>query len=144
MATPDFVKGNKAKVMIGTATVKGLNKITIPGIVRGTIKVEQFDQDIDFEVTTSAAWEKGTIEGNYVPDDTTGQDALRAALLADDGIANIKLYDTETTYWAPDIATDTNAKIFVTQISGMDINKSGVVPFKAEFIVQGAFKRFTA
>lgn len=143
MATPSYVLGAKAKVMIGASTIKGLNKITIPGIVRSTIKIEEFSQDIDYELPTSAAWEKGTIEGNYVPGDTTGQDVLRSKLLSNEGLSDIKLYDSATTYWAPDTATDANAKVFVTQISGMDINKSGVVPFKAEFIVQGAFKRFT-
>lgn len=144
MATPDYKMGANAKVMIGTATVKGLNKITIPGIARATVKVEEFGQDVDFELTTSASWEKGTIEGNYVPGDATGQQELRDALLANTGIADIKLYEDATNYWAPDTTADANSKIFVTQVSGLEVNKSGVIPFKAEFIVQGAFKRFTA
>lgn len=142
MATPDYKLGAKAKVMIGSSIIKGLNKIAIPGIVRATVKIEEFNQDIDFELPTSASWEKGSIEGNYVPGDTAGQEALRAKLLANEGISDIKLYEDATSYWAPDTATDANSKIYVTQVSSLDVNKSGVIPFKAEFVVQGAFKRF--
>lgn len=142
--SPDFHLGNKAKAAIGITIIKGLNKVKIPGITRESIKIEEFGRDFDFEVPTSASWEKGSIEGNYVRNDTTGQRALRLKLFANEGLKDLRLYENENDFWAPDLAKDPNSQIYVQGMPGPEINKSGVIPFSADLLVQGLLSLFTA
>lgn len=142
MSTPDFHLGDKAKATIGTVSIKGLNALTIPGIVRASIKVEEFDRDFDFEVPTSASWEKGTLSGNYVRGDATGQVALRKKLFANEGLDNLRLYENANDFWAPDLANDTNSQIFVSGMPGLEVSKSGIIPWSVDLMVQGLLAMF--
>lgn len=144
MSVPDFHLGDKAKASIGTTTIKGLNALKVPGIVRGSQKIEEFDRDFDFEVTTSAAWESGSISGNYVRGDDTGQRALRTKLFNNEGLPDLRLYEDRNDFWAPDLANDVNSKIFVKGMPGPSVSKSGVIPFSADLLVQGVLALFTA
>lgn len=144
MAVPDYHLGDKAKAAIGAVTIKGLNAIKIPGIVRKSVEVEEFGRDFDFTVPTSAAWEKGSIGGNYVRDDTTGQVALRQKLFDNEGLADLRLYENEDDFWAPDLANDVNSLIFIMSQPGPEFVKSGLLPFTAELLVQGLLALFTA
>ena len=117
MSMPDYHLGDKAKVQIGTVKIKGLNAMKIPGIVRKEVEVEEYGRDFDFTVPTSAAWEKGSISGNYVRGDTTGQVALRQKLFDNEGLANLRLYENEDDFWTPDLANDENSLIFIMRFS---------------------------
>jgi hypothetical protein len=144
MSVPDFHLGDKAKATIGTTTIKGLNAVKVPGVTRSSVKVEEFDRDFDFEVPTSAAWEKGSISGNYVRSDTTGQRALRQKLFNNEGLNNLRLYENNDDFWAPDLAKDANSVIYVAGMPGPDISKSGIIPFSADLMVQGLLALFAA
>lgn len=142
MSVPDYVKGDKAWAKIGTTKIKGLNALKVPGITRKTVEVEEFDRDFDYSVPTSAAWEQGSLSGNYVPGDTTGQDVLRTKLFNNEGLTDLRLGESEFDFWAPDLAEDTNSKIYVMANPGPDVTKSGVTPFSADILVQGQLTRF--
>jgi hypothetical protein len=142
--TPDYQLGNKAKATIGTTRIKGLNSLTIPGIERNTVDVEEFEQDFDFTVPTSAKWTEGSMAGNYVRKDTTGQRALRTKLFDNEGLANLRLYEDEDDFWAPDLANNEDSVIFVKSIPGPEITKSGLTAFSATLLVQGLLALFTA
>lgn len=144
MSIPDFHLGDKAKAAIGTVTIKGLNALKIPGIVRASVKVEEFGRDFDFEVPTSASWEKGSLAGNYVRGDSTGQRVLREKLFANTGLPNLRLYENADDFWAPDLANDVNSLIYVMSQPGPEITKSGLLPFSAEILVQGLLALFDA
>lgn len=144
MSVPDYHLGADAKVQIGTVQVKGLNAMKIPGITRKEVEVEEFGRDFDFTVPTSASWEKGSISGNYVREDTTGQVALRQKLFDNDGLANLRLYEDEDDFWAPDLANDANSLLFVMNNPGPEFTKSGLLPYTAELLVQGLIALFTA
>lgn len=144
MSVPDYHLGDKAKASIGTTAIKGLNALKVPGIVRGSQKIEEFDRDFDFEVTTSASWESGSISGNYVRGDSTGQRALRTKLFNNEGLTDLRLYEDKDDFWAPDLAKDLNSKIFVKGMPGPNVTKSGVIPFSADLLVQGLIALFTA
>ena len=144
MSVPDFHLGDKAKATIGTVIIKGLNAIKIPGIVRKSVEVEEFGRDFDFTVPTSAAWEKGSIGGNYVRGDTTGQVALRQKLFDNAGLADLRMYENEDDFWAPDLANDVNSLIYIMSQPGPEFVKSGLLPFTAELLVQGLLALFTA
>jgi hypothetical protein len=144
MTIPDYHLGDKAKAAIGTTKIKGLNALKVPGIIRASIKVEEFDRDFDFEVPTSASWEKGSMSGNYVRGDDTGQRALRTKLFDNEGLADLRLYEDVTNFWAPDLANDANSQIFVAGMPGPEITKAGVIPFSADLMAQGLLALFTA
>ena len=144
MSVPDYHLGDSAKVQIGTVQVKGLNAIKIPGITRKEVEIEEFGRDFDFTVPTSAAWEKGSISGNYVREDTTGQVALRQKLFDNDGLADLRLYEDDDDFWAPDLANDANSLIFVMNNPGPEFTKAGLLPYTAELLVQGLLALFTA
>jgi hypothetical protein len=144
MTVPDYHLGFAGKAAIGTVEILGLNNIKVPGILRETIKVVQFNQDFDFEVPTSANWEKGSMAGNYVRDDTTGQRALRTALFNNTGLDDLRLYEDADDFWAPDLANDANSVIFVGGMPGPEIDKPGIIPFSCDLLVQGLLALFTA
>ncbi|SDE20900.1 hypothetical protein [Desulfuromonas thiophila] len=144
MSTPNYQKGAKAKAAIGTTTIKGLNSLTIPGVERNTIDVEEFDQDFDFTVPTSAKWTEGALAGNYVGNDSTGQTVLRQRLFDNEGLPNLRLYENESDFWAPDLANDDSSVIYVKGVAGTEVTKSGVIPFSATLLVQGLLARFDA
>ncbi len=144
MTVPDFHLGDNAKAAIGTTRIKGLNALKIPGIVRDSLKVEEFGRDFDFEVPTSASWDKGSLSGNYVRGDTTGQKVLRTKLFDNTGITDLRLYENANDFWAPDLANDTNSQFYVMSNPGPEITKSGLIPFTAEILVQGLLALFEA
>ena len=144
MAEPNYTLGANAKAAIGTTRIKGLNSLTIPGIERNTTDVEEFGQDFDFTVPTSAKWTEGALGGNYVQNDPTGQDVLRAKLFANEGLDNLRLYENDADFWAPDLASDSSSVIFVKSVAGTEISKSGVIPYNAGLLVQGLLARFDA
>jgi hypothetical protein len=144
MSTPDYHLGDKAKATIGTVAIKGLNALKIPGMTRETVTVKEFNRDQDFEVPTSASWERGSLSGNYVQGDTTGQTVLRAKLLANEGLADLRLYENEDDFWAADLATDENSQFYVMSNPGPEIEKSGLIPFSAEILLQGSQALFDA
>lgn len=144
MSVPDYHLGDKAKAQIGTVLIKGLNAMKIPGITRKEVEVEEFGRDFDFTVPTSASWEKGSISGNYVREDTTGQVALRQKLFDNDGLPDLRLYEDDDDFWAPDLANDENSLLFVMNNPGPEFTKSGLLPYTAELLVQGLLALFTA
>ena len=144
MGTPNYQKGDKAKMAIGAVTVKGLNSLTIPGLERNTVDVEEFGRDKDFTATTSAKWTEGAFSGNYVGNDATGQAVLRQKLYDNEGLSNLRLYESENDFWAPDLATDDSSLIFVKGIQATEVTKSGTLPFSGTLLVQGELARFDA
>lgn len=144
MSIPDFHLGDKAKATIGTTKIKGLNALKIPGFDRNTVDVEEFDRDFDFTVPTSAKWETGSIAGNYVRQDVTGQRALRAKLFANEGLNNLRLYENRDDFWTLDLANDENSTFYVKNMPGPDVQKSGLIAFSAELLVQGLLALFDA
>jgi predicted secreted protein len=50
-----------------------------------------------------------SVEGHYDPSDTNGQGAIETAWANGSLINDIKLYIDNTSYWIPDVTTDSNA-----------------------------------
>lgn len=66
-----------------------------------------------------------SVEGFYDPTDTNGQGAIEAAWASGGLINDIKLYIDNTSYWIPDVTTDSNAGGRVTSY-GTGTAKDGV------------------
>ena len=101
------------------------------------------------EIDTSAfgsTWKKSdvgmrgwslSISGHYDPSDTNGQGAIEAAWAAGSLINNIKLYIDNSSYWIPDVTTDSDAGGRVTSyainhahdgVAGISLTLSGSGP----------------
>jgi hypothetical protein len=99
--------GRNAKVLIGTYVVA---------------EFASFDLDLgNDEIDTSAfgsTWKKSdvgmrgwsaSVSGHIDPSDTNGQGALEAAWAAGSLINSVKFYYDNTSYWIPDVTTDSQA-----------------------------------
>jgi len=50
-----------------------------------------------------------SVEGNYDPSDADGQGAIEAAWAGGSLVNSVKLYVDSSSYWIPDVTTDSNA-----------------------------------
>jgi bifunctional DNA-binding transcriptional regulator/antitoxin component of YhaV-PrlF toxin-antitoxin module len=138
---PEYLKGTKAKATLGGVKIKGLNSLTIPQPVRDTFTIEEFEE-IDFEETSDLKWERGKMSGNYIKNDATGQAVLRAKLFADEPLTDLRLYEDETDFWAPDVAAKSFSCFKLVGITPPEVQKNAVVPFSCDILVQGNLARF--
>ena len=131
------------------ATYNGRNAT----VKKGTYTVAEFaswslDLSNDEIDTTSfgSTWKKSdvgmrgwtlSVEGHYDPSDTNGQRALEAAWAAGSLVNDIKLYVNNTSYWVPDVTTDSAAGGRVTTytlntahdaVAGISMTLSGSGP----------------
>ena len=67
----------------------------------------------------------GSAEGFYDPADSTGQAVMQSDALNATKITNIRFYINSTSYWTPDVTTDTNAGCYVNTVS-IRHDKAGV------------------
>ena len=107
--------GRDAKVEVGTYTIAELSSWTL----------DLSNDEID---TTSfgTTWKKSdvgmrgwtlSVEGFYDPTDTNGQVVVEAAWANGSLVNNVKAYIDSTSYWIPDVTTDSNAGGRVTTYS---------------------------
>jgi hypothetical protein len=127
--------GRDATVKIGTYTVAEF----------ASWSLDLSNDEID---TTSfgTTWKKSDVgmrgwslsaEGHYDPTDTNGQGAIEAAWANGSLINNVKLFIDGTSYWVPDVTTDSNAGGRVTSyatnqshdgVAGLSFTLSGSGP----------------
>ena len=99
--------GREATVKYGTYTVAEM----------ASWSLDLSNEEID---TTSfgSTWGKSdvgmrkwslSVSGHYDPSDSTGQNSIEAAWAAGSLINNIKVYVDNSSYWIPDVTTDSNA-----------------------------------
>jgi hypothetical protein len=65
-------------------------------------------------------------------------------LFSNTGLPDLRLYENEDDFWAPDLANDENSVFYVKNMPGPDVSKSGVIPFSAGLLVQGLIALFDA
>lgn len=115
--------GRNASVKLATNLVQELGEWTL------SINLDEIDTTV-----FGSTWGKSdvgfkkwscTFSGFYDPSDSTGQGALKTALLAGSLITNLRLYVDSTSYWTPDLTSDSSAG---ARITSMEIrhDKAGV------------------
>jgi predicted secreted protein len=122
-------------------------------VKKGTYTVAEFaswslDLSNDEIDTTSfgSTWKKSdvgmrgwtlSVEGHYDPSDTNGQLALESAWADGSLVNDVKLYVDNTSYWIPDVTTDSDAGGRVTTyqlntahdaVAGLSMTLSGSGP----------------
>lgn len=105
--------GKNCKVMVNAANVVGMGSYALPGAVTDLLEDSEFGDDWKtFQMGMKDGGEI-TFNGLYDPADSTGQDVLRAANLADTQITNIRFYVDATSYWIPK-TTDPASYVLIT------------------------------
>ena len=131
--------GRNATVKYGTYTVAEL----------ASWSLDLSNDEID-TTAFGSTWKKSdvgmrgwslSVDGNYDPSDSNGQGMIEAAWAAGSLINSIKLYVDNTSYWVPDVTTDSNAGGRVTSyavnqahdaVAGISFTLSGSGPITFE------------
>lgn len=125
------------------AVVKGLNKLSLPGLSRGIITVSEFRRDFAYELTGEGKYGQISFGGNMLLGDTKGQDQLKAYLKANEGFSDARLYLDLNDFLACDLANDPTSLWKVAEVTPGQTDKNGVFTIDAKLVVSGDFAYFT-
>lgn len=127
------------------ATVKGINRLTLPALTRSKITSEEFG--VDFNVHDAGGGEHGDLSygGNMVAGDTKGQDQLKSYLINNTKFTDARVYiDTVLEHFlAPDTAADSETGFQVLSHVPGEVGKNGTYPFTGSFAINGKYAVFT-
>jgi hypothetical protein len=134
---------------VNQATIKGLNQLTLPSLMRSKIKSEEFG--VDFAVNDAGGGEHGDISyaGNLLFGDP-GQDALKAYFKDNTKFGQVgtndeaRVYVGLTDFLAADTASDENAGFQVINHTPGQANKNGTFPLSGGWCINGLYCYFTA
>jgi hypothetical protein len=148
MAQIEVVLGVDAALVLkygdaNQAVVKGLNKMTLPGLSRSIITVSEFRRDFAYEVTGEGKYGQIGIGGNLLLGDTKGQDQLKAYLKSNTGFSDARLYLDLNDFLACDLANDPTSLWKVAEITPVQTDKNGNFTIDAKMVVSGDFAYFT-
>ena len=99
--------GRNATVRIGTYTIAELASWSLD-LSNDEIDTTAFGSTWKKTDVGMRGWSL-SVEGHYDPSDTNGQGAIEAKWADGTLINDIKLYVDNTSYWIPDVTTDSNA-----------------------------------
>jgi len=126
--------GRYASIKVATTLVENLGKWSLD------IKMDEIDTSVfgsvwGRKIPGMQAW-TGTLEGYYDPADTNGQKVLQDAALAATKLTTIRFYIDSTSYWTPDVTSETNAGAYISSIS-INHDKAGVAAITMNVIGYG-------
>lgn len=119
----DPLQGRYASVKLASNIIANLGSWNID-INMAEIDVSVFGSTWGKSIPGMNKW-TGGVEGFYDPDDTNGQAALETKALAATKITNARFYIDSTSYWTPDVTSDTDAGCYVNTMS-IKHDKAGV------------------
>ena len=118
--------GRNASVKLGSATVSQMGNWTMDGYVVDLIDCTSFgDQDKVFDLGFGDAGTM-TFQGNYDPDDTTGQNALTLAGGSKSHLTNLFLYIDSVSCWCANLTADSSAYAILTKVRNVTMDATGV------------------
>lgn len=136
--------GVDSKVVCENNVIKGLNKLGFPSITRNVVEIKEFGEDFDFSFTADGKFGTVTFGGNMVVGDTNGQDKLKAALVANTKLTDIRFYIDKNHFMTCDLANDPASGFQVSKADGFQADKSGLYPYDSEMVVNGKIAYFYA
>lgn len=124
--------------------VLGLNQMTMPGLERSIITVEEFRNA--FSRQFAGGGNRGVLgyAGNAVLGDITGQDQLRAYLKSAEKFTDTRAYFNLNDFLACDIANDSVSGMQVTKAMFGQADKNSIIPYDGEIVMNGDYAIFTA
>lgn len=143
----------KGKVTLGETTVVGMGRWSIDGISSDVFEASSLgDVCKKYEIGMKDA---GTVSfsGWFDPTDTTGQEVVQSAFVAERNISDIRFFWNSTQYWAPNhitgyfcptYTTGAGTPIGTMRITSIDIknDKSGICTISFVGRVSGAIAQF--
>jgi len=122
--------------------VLGLNQLTMPGLERTIISVEEFRNDFARQFSGGGNYGVLGYAGNAVIGDLTGQDQLRAYLIARTQFLDTRAYFDLNDFLMCDIASDPETAMQVSKAMFGQADKNSVFPYDGEIII-GAYAIFS-
>jgi hypothetical protein len=95
----------KGKVTIGANNVLGMGVWSWTGFNRELLDDTEFGDEYDDFLYGLTHCGKVTFNGKYKADDTQGQDALRAAMLAETELTDVRFFINSASYYTPNSTT---------------------------------------
>lgn len=128
--------GFAAKVAMGTYTIAGMGTWSMDGLSRETIEDTAFGDTVKKYVFGFMDGGSLSFDGNYDPDNSTGQAILNSACINASvlGPGSIRLYIDNTSYWT--IAS--GGQLLVTKANAVTMEKSGLGKISFTAKVSGA------
>ncbi len=125
------------------ATIKGLNQLTLPSLMRSKIKSEEFG--VDFAVNDAGGGEHGDLSyaGNMVMNDAKGQDQLKKYLKGNTKFTDCRVYIGVDDFLAPDVINDPETGFQVIAHTPGQASKNGTFPISGSWCVNGLYAYFT-
>jgi len=123
--------------------ILGLNAITMPGLERTIITVEEFRNEFSRQFTGGGNYGTLGYSGNAVIGDLTGQDQLRAYLIARTQFTDTRAYFDLNDFLMCDLASDSISAMQVSKAMFGNADKNSVFPYDGEIIMNGAYAIFS-
>ncbi len=124
-------------------TILGLSSLTMPGLERTIITVDEFRNDFARQFSGGGSY--GTVDfgGNAVTGDLTGQDQLRDYLINRTKFTDARLYFDLTDFLMCDLANDTSSGMQVSRCQFGSAGKNDAIPFDGQILMNGAYAIFS-
>lgn len=94
-------RGSGFSVKLGSNLVVGMGSVSINGIQVDQMETTAFGDSWKTFMTGMKDGGDLSFDGFFDPDDTTGQDVLRAANLNNTNVTNLRVYIDNTSYFEP-------------------------------------------
>jgi len=130
--------GKDAKVTLGANSIVGMGTWNLSGISSDQLEDTEFGDQWKSYLFSVKDGGQVTFSGLYDPDDTTGQDVLKAANLDNTNITTLRLYVDNTSYfeacqttgyWSPTDTVDNLTVLSHLNVTSYDVSadKSGLM-----------------
>ena len=118
--------GKISRVKKGSDVVAELGAWAIEGMTMETIEHDCFEDSFKHFLVSIGDFGSVSLSGNYDPDDTNGQVALETAFKAGTLITDLYFFIDNTSFWAPDLTSDSSSGVILTSYGAITFEKSAV------------------
>ena len=146
MATPQYTMGDDMAIVLNygesnQSVVAGLNQLTLPTYMTSVIEISEFRSP---KLRFAGETEIGEISyaGNFVIDDTDGQNVLKALWSSKEKKTNTRFYLDYENFMTCDLANDTNSGFQVVECAPGQGTKSQAIPYSGKQLCNGLIAYF--
>ena len=121
------------------AVVKGLNKLSLPGMTRSVVTVDEFRNEWARKFAGGGEYTDITFGGNFVTGDTKGQDQLKQHWVDKTKLTgtDILFFLNLTDFFATDLANDTEAGFQIVEMGGSEADKNSIYAMTGKAVANG-------
>ena len=128
------------------AVVKGINKLSLPGITKEVQTVDEFRNAWARQFTTSGKYNDLTFGGQFVLGDTNGQDALRSACILGTKLVGTDMlcFLNNNDFYTTDLGNDPDSGMQIAEMNPSEADKAGIFTFSGRIVPNGNLAYYTA